>query len=104
MSATKEQLIQVLDDIKALGFDLSDADDKASVYSHIASNDSSYICQDDTIIENISIKYLFKLYHLNSTKTKLKPKAWDLAFFFTQLREKPITQLHIGFYSPFIYV
>ncbi len=73
--ATEAQLKQVLVDIKTLGFDLSNTDDKASVYSHIASNESNYTLSDDTLIENISIKYLFWLHNNQSSSTKLAPKA-----------------------------
>ena len=75
MSATKEQLIKVLEDVKALGYDLSDSDDKSSIYSHIVNNASSYTLEDGTVIESISIKYLFWMFNNQSTPTRLSPKA-----------------------------
>lgn len=75
MQASKEQLIQVLADIKDLGFDLSDSGDKSTVYSHIASNSSSYELSNGDIINDISIKYLFWLFNNQSSSGRLKPKA-----------------------------
>jgi hypothetical protein len=75
MQANVEQLKQVLNDVKALGFNLSDASDKSDVYSHIACNDSSYELSDGTVIEHISIKYLFWLYNNQNKGGRLKPKA-----------------------------
>lgn len=75
MQASKEQLIQVLADIKALGFDLSNPTDKSAVYSHIASNDSSYELSNGDIIEDISIKFLFWLHNNQPSGGRLKPKA-----------------------------
>ena len=76
MSATKEQLIQVLDDIKALGYDLSDADDKSALYNFIVDNGSSYTLESGLMIENISIKYLFWLFNNKPGKGgRLAPKS-----------------------------
>ena len=74
MSATKVQLISILDDIKALGYDLSVADDKSAIYTHIVSNSSSYTLETGEIIENISIKYLFWLYANQAQPSRLAPK------------------------------
>ena len=74
MSATKEQLISILDDIKALGYDLSVADDKSAIYTHIVSNSSSYTLETGEIIENISIKHLFWLYANQAQPSRLAPK------------------------------
>ena len=75
MSATKEQLIQVLDDVKALGYNLGDADDKAALYAHIVHNDSCYTLESGETIDSISLKYLFWLYHNNTASPRLAPKS-----------------------------
>ena len=73
--ATKEQLLTVLEDIRSLGYDLGDADDKSALYNFIVQNGSSYTLDSGLVIESISIKYLFWLYNNQTTATRLSPKA-----------------------------
>lgn len=73
--ATKEQLLTVLEDISELGYDLSNADDKSSLYNFIVQNNSSYTLESGLVIESISIKYLFWLFNNQTTATRLSPKA-----------------------------
>ena len=75
MNASKEQLLTVLSDIEALGYDLSDSDDKSSLYQFIIDNNSSYTLDSGMVIENISIKYLFWLFNNKPKKGRLAPKA-----------------------------
>ncbi len=72
--ASQEQLILVLADIVAQGYDLSIEADKTAIYNHIAGANSSYLLTDDTTISNISIKFLFYLYNNNQPVTKLPKK------------------------------
>ncbi len=73
--ATKEQLLTVLEDIRSLGYDISNADDKSALYNFIVQNGSSYTLDSGLVIESISIKYLFWLFNNQSTSTRLSPKA-----------------------------
>jgi len=73
--AIKEDLVTVLEDIKTLGYDLSIADDKSTIYNFIVNSQSSYELANGKVIENISIKYLFWLYNNQSTTTRLAPKS-----------------------------
>ena len=75
MSATKEQLLAILEDVSSLGYDLSDADDKSSLYDFIVQNGSSYTLDSGLVIESISIKYLFWLFNNKPKKGRLAPKA-----------------------------
>ena len=74
--ATKEELMLILNDIQELGYNLSDSDDKSSLYQFIIDNDSSYTLESGLVITDISIKYLFWLYNNQSkSKGRLQPKA-----------------------------
>ena len=72
--ASQQELVLVLEDIKALGYDLSLADDKSALYNFIVQNNSSYTLDSGLVIENISIKHLFWLYNNQSQPTRLAPK------------------------------
>ena len=75
MSATKLQLKEILADVESLGFNLSNPEDKASVYSHIACNESSYELSNGDVIEDISIKQLFWMYFNTAKPGRLKAKS-----------------------------
>ena len=72
--ATKEQLEQVLADIKAQGYDLAIDSDKTEIYEHIANSGSAYVLEDGVIISNISIKYLFFMFNNAKPLTRLAKK------------------------------
>ena len=72
--ASQQELVLVLEDIKALGYDLSQADDKSALYNFIVQNASSYTLDSGLVIEHISIKHLFWLYNNQSQPTRLAPK------------------------------